>query len=87
MAIVAVCRLAILKRMPAPLVALTLFLGPKKTAHRGRERVAVQNEEAIKRKILQIQGKTELTLDKDFVLVHDTLIPNAIATLKVHKMS
>ena len=43
-----------------------------------------ENEEAIKRKILQIQGDTELTLDKDFVIDHD--IPEAIATLKVHEM-
>ena len=59
-----VSKVPVLKRMPAPLLAMTLFWGLKKTAHRGQEQVAVQNEEAIKRKILQIQGDTELTLDK-----------------------
>ena len=41
----------------------------------------------LSEKILQIQGDTELTLDKDFVIDHDILIPDAIATLKVHEMS
>ena len=45
-----------------------------------------ENEEAIKQKILQIQGDTELTLDEDFVIDYDILIPDAIATLKVHEM-
>lgn len=46
-----------------------------------------ENEDAIKQKILQIQGDTELTLDQDFVIDHDILIPDAIAKLKVHEMS
>ena len=56
-----------------------------KSEKRGRLRYK-ENEEAIKRKILQIQGDTELTLDNDFVIDHNILIPDAIATLKVHEM-
>ena len=59
----------------------------KQNRHKSEKRRRLrykENEEAIKRKILQIQGDTELTLDKDFVIDHD--IPEAIATLKVHEM-
>ena len=62
----------------------------KQNRHKSEKRRRLrykENEEAIKRKILQIQGDTELTLDKDFVIDHDILIPDAIATLKVHEMS
>ena len=47
-AIVAVCRLAILKRMPAP--PLTLFQSIKKTTHRVQEQVAVQIQRSGKMK-------------------------------------
>ena len=62
----------------------------KQNRHKSEKRRRLrykENEEAIKRKILQIQGDTELTLDKDFVIDHDILIPDAIATPKVHEMS
>ena len=55
--------------------------------HKSEKRIRLrytENEEAIQRKILQIQEDTELTLDKDFVIDHD--ITDAIATLKVHEM-
>lgn len=61
----------------------------KQNRHKSEKRRRLrykENEEAIKRKILHIQGDTELTLDKDFVIDHDILIPEAIATLKVHEM-
>ena len=57
--------------------------------HKSEKRIRLrykENEEAIQRKILQIQEDTELTLDKDFVIDHDILITDAIATLKVHEM-
>ena len=85
-AIVAVCPLTILTRMPTPLLALTLFWGLKKTAHRGREQVAVQNE-AIKRKILQIQETLDLPWIKTWLSTTTSLSPDAIAILKVHDMS
>ena len=46
----------------------------KQNCHKSEKRRRLrykENEEAIKRKILQIQGHTELTLDKDFVIDHD----------------
>ncbi|RMX52625.1 hypothetical protein pdam_00016867 [Pocillopora damicornis] len=55
--------------------------------HKSEKRIRLrykENEEAIQRKILQIQEDTELTLDKDFVIDHD--ITDAIATLKVHEI-
>lgn len=45
-----------------------------------------ENEGAIKRKILQLQVDTELTLDKDFVIDHDIPIPDAFVRLKVQEM-
>lgn len=62
----------------------------KQNRHKSEKRKRLrykENEVAIKRKILQIQVDTELTLDEDFVIDHDILIPDAIAKLKVHKMS
>ena len=56
--------------------------------HKSEKRIRLrdtENEGAIQRKILQIQEDTELTLDKDFVIDHDILITDAIATLKVTK--
>ncbi|PFX33340.1 hypothetical protein AWC38_SpisGene1767 [Stylophora pistillata] len=61
----------------------------KQKRHKNEKRRRLRykkNEEAIKRKIFQIQGDTELTLDKDFFIDHDILIPGEIATLKVHEM-
>lgn len=62
----------------------------KQNRHKSEKRKRLrykENEVAIKRKILQIQVDTELTLDEDFVIDHDILIPDAIAKLKVHEMS
>lgn len=62
----------------------------KQNRHKGEKRKRQRyrdNEEAIKRKIFQIQGDVELTLNKDFVVDHDILIPDAIAKLKVYEMA
>ena len=56
----------------------------KQNRHKSEKRRRLchkENEEAIKRKILQIHGDIELTFDEDFVIDPDSLIPDAIATL------